>query len=76
MTWCYPILGAGHRLSCPAHISQGMFPSRINLITLITRMASHRRLSLRVFVIPYNAEPAQFDILKCFDCDCLNLIVE
>lgn len=53
-----------------------MFPARINLITLITRMVSHRRLNLRVFVIPYNAEPAQFDGLKRFDCDCLNLIVE
>ena len=53
-----------------------MFPARINLITLITRMVSHRRLNLRVFVIPYNAEPAQFDGLKCFECDYLNLIVE
>lgn len=53
-----------------------MFPARIILIILTTRMASHRRLSLRVFVIPYNAEPAQFDGLKRFDCDCLNLIVE
>lgn len=53
-----------------------MFPARINLITLITRMVSRRRLSLRVFVIPYNAEPAQFDGLNRFDCDCLNLIVE
>ena len=49
---------------------------RIILKNLITRMASRRRLSLRVFVIPYNAEPAQFDSLKRFDCDCLNLIVE
>ncbi len=53
-----------------------MFPARIILVNLITSMASQSGLILRVFVIPYNAEPSQFDSLKRFDCVCFNLIVE
>lgn len=63
------------------HTSLGMIPpprprARIILIILITRTNSHRRLRLRFFVIPYNIEPTQFDNIKRFDCEILNLIVD